>query len=136
MSVEIKHNILRQCFEGKNIRKCTFGHVLSKDSDQPPYQPMFLAKTKVSMFLFVLRFYGPVNPMGLCRAYSVYLTALLLDRLSRLSGSPVCMKCQVLLSGRNKKSISKCCLLNLLPNMLESNTQAIALKLPTMNISR
>ena len=25
-------------------------------------------------FLFVLRFYGQVNPMGSCRARSVYLT--------------------------------------------------------------
>ena len=36
--------------------------------------------------LFVLRFYGPVNPMGSCRARSVYLTTLLLDRFSPLSG--------------------------------------------------
>ena len=35
--------------------------------------------------LFVLRFYGPVNPMGSCRAWSVYLTTRLLGRLS-LSG--------------------------------------------------
>ena len=34
----------------------------------------------------VLRFYGPVNPMGSCRARSVYLTARLLGRLSPLSG--------------------------------------------------
>ena len=27
--------------------------------------------------LFVLRFYGPVNPMGSCRARSVYLTTRL-----------------------------------------------------------
>ena len=38
------------------------------------------------LFLFVLRFYGPVNPMGSCRARSVYLTTRLLDRLSPLSG--------------------------------------------------
>ena len=38
------------------------------------------------LFLFVLRFYGPVNPMGLCRARSVYLTTRLLGRLSPLSG--------------------------------------------------
>ena len=37
-------------------------------------------------FLFVLRFYGPVNPMGSCRARSVYLTTRLLGRLSPLSG--------------------------------------------------
>ena len=30
--------------------------------------------------LFVLRFYGPVNPMGSCRARSVYLTTHLLGR--------------------------------------------------------
>ena len=36
--------------------------------------------------LFVLRFYGPVNPMGSCPARSVYLTTHLLGRLSPLSG--------------------------------------------------
>ena len=36
--------------------------------------------------LFVLRFYGPVNPMGSWRARSVYLTTRLLGRLSPLSG--------------------------------------------------
>ena len=36
--------------------------------------------------LFVLRFYSPVNPMGSCRARSVYLTTHLLSRLSPLSG--------------------------------------------------
>ena len=35
--------------------------------------------------LFVLRFYCPVNPMGACRAWSVYLTTRLLGRLSPLS---------------------------------------------------
>ena len=34
--------------------------------------------------LFVLRFHGPVNPMGSCRVPSVYLTTLLLGRLSPL----------------------------------------------------
>ena len=37
------------------------------------------------VYLFVLRFYGPVNPMGSCRARSVYLTTCLLGRLSPLS---------------------------------------------------
>ena len=36
--------------------------------------------------LFVLRFYGPVNPMGSCRARSVYLTTRLLGRLNPLYG--------------------------------------------------
>ena len=34
----------------------------------------------------VLRFYGPVNPMGSCPARSVYLTTRLLGRLSPPSG--------------------------------------------------
>ena len=41
-------------------------------------------------FLFVLRFYGPVNPMGSCRARSIYLTTRLLGRLSPLSVSQYC----------------------------------------------
>ena len=36
--------------------------------------------------LFVLRFYGPVYPMGSCRARSAYLTTRLLGRFSPLSG--------------------------------------------------
>ena len=35
--------------------------------------------------LFVLRFYGPINPMGSCQARSIYLTTRLLGRLSPLS---------------------------------------------------
>ena len=38
----------------------------------------------------MLRFYGPVNPMGSCRARSVYLTTRLLGRLSPLSGYQYC----------------------------------------------
>ena len=33
----------------------------------------------------MLRFYGPVNPVGSCRGRSVYLTTLVLGRLSPLS---------------------------------------------------
>ena len=40
----------------------------------------------VDVCLFVLRFYGPVNPMGSCRARSVYLITRLLGRLRPLSG--------------------------------------------------
>ena len=40
----------------------------------------------INQILFVLRFYGPVNPMGSCRARSVYLTTRLLSRLRPLSG--------------------------------------------------
>ena len=48
-----------------------------------PDTPSYL---QLCLFLFVLRFYGPVNPMGSCRARSVYLTTRLLGRLSPLSG--------------------------------------------------
>ena len=42
-------------------------------------------KHKQHLFqLFVLRLYDPVNPMGSCRALSIYLTTLLLGRLSPL----------------------------------------------------
>ena len=41
---------------------------------------------EICLDLFVLRFYGPVNPMGSCQAWSVYLTNLLMDRLSPLGG--------------------------------------------------
>ena len=39
--------------------------------------------------LFVLRFYGPVNPMGSYPVRSIYLTTRLLGRLSPLSSLPV-----------------------------------------------
>ena len=39
--------------------------------------------------LFVLRFYGQVNPLRSCRAQSVYLITLLLCRFSPLSSLPV-----------------------------------------------
>ena len=42
---------------------------------------------RVGPFDFVcVEFYGPVNPMGSCRAQSVYLTTRLLGRLCPLSG--------------------------------------------------
>ena len=46
---------------------------------------MVMGINAVYVNLFVLRFYGPVNPMGSCRAWSVYLTTCLLGRLSPLS---------------------------------------------------
>ena len=33
------------------------------------------------------------------------------------------MKCQILFSGKNKKNISKCCLLKILPRVLSPNYQ-------------
>ena len=38
----------------------------------------------------MLRFYGPINPMGSCLAWSVYLTTLLLGRFSPLSVYKYC----------------------------------------------
>ena len=55
------------------------------------YQELWLSLIKAIITcntffcLFVLRFYGPVNPMGSCWARSVYLTTRLLGRLSPLS---------------------------------------------------
>ena len=48
--------------------------------------PSLYVSPCVCVCLFVLRFYGPVNPVGSCRARSVYLTTRLLGRLSPLSG--------------------------------------------------
>ena len=45
----------------------------------------------MNVCLFVLRFYGPVNPLESCRARSVYLITRLLDRLSPLCGLCVCV---------------------------------------------
>ena len=41
------------------------------------------------VILIKLRFYGPVNPLGSCQAWSVYLTKCLLGRLSPLISLPV-----------------------------------------------
>ena len=49
-------------------------------------KPYAISWILICVDLFVLRFYGPVNPMGSCRARSVYLTTRLLGRLSPLSG--------------------------------------------------
>ena len=49
----------------------------------------FIVCAVVFSCLFLLRFYGPVDPMGLCRVRSVYLTTHLMGRRSPLSGEPV-----------------------------------------------
>ena len=43
---------------------------------------LLFKKTKKYNDLFVSRFYSPVNPMGSCPAWSVYLTTRLLGRLN------------------------------------------------------
>ena len=62
---------------------------------------------------FLTFIYGPVNPMGSCRALSVYLTTLLLGRLSPLKGlnsivhilSPETDKCPSRISGRERMTV-------------------------------
>ena len=64
------------CWNGRVVRRCHVSYVTGGVH-------LILA---ILVCLFVLRFYGPVNPMGSCRAWSVYLTTRLLGRLSPLSG--------------------------------------------------
>ena len=62
----------------------------------------------IRVCLFVLRFYGPVNPMGSCRARSVYLTTRLLGRFSPLSVhilSPETKNCPSWVSGRERMTV-------------------------------
>ena len=90
------------------------------------------------MVLFVLRFYGPVNPMGSCRAQSVYLTTRLLGRLSPLTSIVHILlptdNCSSWISGRERMTIEniswsistkECCRprrgLNLRPPGLQSD---------------
>ena len=96
----------------------------------------------IAICLFVLRFYGPVNPMGSCWARSVYLTTCLLGRLSPLSDltsivhifSPETDNCPSWKSGRERMtvenisrpiSMKECCRprlgLNLWPPGLQSD---------------
>ena len=60
--------------EVESYRDCVLDYLICDDN------------SRCNPCLFVLRFYGPVNPMGSCRARSVYLTTRLLGRLSPLSG--------------------------------------------------
>ena len=63
-----------------------FGTIVNNQPNKATYQQQpLLFLTKDGWFVFVLRFYGPVNPMVSCWAQSVYLTTLLLGRLSPLS---------------------------------------------------
>ena len=92
----------------------------------PDQQQRFWSDWVVADWLFVLRFYGPVNPMGSCRARSVYLTTRLLGRLSPLKRltsivhilSPETDNCPSWISGRERMTVEniswsistkKCC---------------------------
>ena len=57
-----------------------------KERDREERGTGMKVKKQKKYCLFVLRFYGPVNPMGSCRARSVYLTTRLLGRPRPLSG--------------------------------------------------
>ena len=56
---------------------------------------------------FVLRFYGPVNPMGSCRARSVYLTTQSSKRLTSIVHilSPETDNCSSWISGRDRMTV-------------------------------
>ena len=60
--------------------------MMSRDLDCLPLGCILVIKMdeNVRKCLFVLRFYGSVNPMGSCLARSAYLTTLLADRFSPL----------------------------------------------------
>ena len=76
-SLGIRDNESRQYFQNPDIAKNHFFKI--KHS-------LFRRSAHYAHYLFVLRFYGPINPVGSCRARSVYLTIRLLGRLSPLSG--------------------------------------------------
>ena len=78
--------MIRRCAEKKNPNL-----TYSSDLIMPLWllQAIFRVHSitfKLFVCFFVLRFYGPVNPMGSCRARSVYLTTRLLGRLGPLNG--------------------------------------------------
>ena len=76
----------RSYFCYKNINQSNTGGKQNGGSHKRGSEKEIQAYLIVSFDLIVLRFYGPVNPMGSCRARSVYLTTRLLGRLSPLSG--------------------------------------------------
>ena len=84
-------SVLAECSCGQAQRldsNCVQQHASRLFGQCSLINPVFSTKAILvyRWFLFVLRFYGPVNPMGPCRARSVYLTTRLLDWLSPLSG--------------------------------------------------
>ena len=78
-------NINIKCVKVTGVHNIGQGHQV-KVPVESVHREEVLYKVWWLICLFVLRFYGPVNPMGSCRARSVYLTTRLLGRLSPLSG--------------------------------------------------
>ena len=76
------HSIIITLFRKKTERTLLkfLSHLCTKIRKQAPEEIVIL------VCLFVLRFYGPVNPVGSCQARSVDLTTRLLGRLSPLRG--------------------------------------------------
>ena len=63
-----------------------FAYLMPKSADPDQLASSLFAKAgHIWVCLFVLWFYCPVNPMGSCRVWSVYLTTRLLGRLRPLS---------------------------------------------------
>ena len=82
-------------------------------------------KPNAAGLLFVLRFYGPVNPMGSCRARSVYLRHTIPGRRSpqRLTSivhilSPGTDNCHYWISGRKRMAVENISWSNLHEKML------------------
>ena len=67
---------------------CAFYSLKAVQRGKQEPLPYWVA-VQADLILFVLRFYGPVNPIGSCRARSVGLTTRLLGRFSPLSSYPV-----------------------------------------------
>ena len=86
LSVQTRANLHSLFMEGEASPEQTV--VKTTSTTQNSTNTDVLTPSKATLILnnlFVLRFYGPVNPMGSCRARSVYLTTRLLGRLSPLS---------------------------------------------------
>ena len=64
----------------------TYAHHPCIHIDNGHFQGKNSFKIVLSLLFVCVEFYGTVNPMGSCRARSVYLTTRLLGRLSPLSG--------------------------------------------------
>ena len=75
----------------QNVKQCVCVIQIMKYSLGSCCLPKGMDSVLHNTRLFVLRFYGPVNPLVSCRAWSVYLTTLLRGRLSPLSSLPVCV---------------------------------------------
>ena len=68
------------------LRTMIYHHTIHKQNPSKVVWGVRERGSTVYLCLFMLRFYGPVNPMGSCLVRSVYLTTRLLGRLSPLSG--------------------------------------------------